>query len=71
MSAHEFRGWLEYSREEPLESTEIQLAMLTTMVNNGLGGKGQLKSFLPGNRGAKAEIPLTPEQMNDYLKGMF
>ena len=71
MSAKEFRGWLEYSREEPLETTEIQLAAIATMVNNGLGGKERVKSFYPGNRGAAEEVKLTPQQMNTYLKGMF
>ena len=71
MSAKEFRGWLEYSQEEPFDSSELQLAMIATMVNNGLGGKERFNSFYPGNRGAEEEKEISPQQLNDYLKGMF
>ncbi len=71
MTANEFRKWVLFNEKEPLNSIEIQLAQLSTMVNLGLGGKGNFEDFLPGERTKEKEVPLTPQQLNDLVKGMF
>ena len=42
----EFIGWLSYLRYDEPDTNEIQLATLSMLVSNGLGGKGKVKDFL-------------------------
>lgn len=46
MSTSELRGWAQYLSMEPVNSTEVQLALLTTVVANILGGKSSIEDFL-------------------------
>lgn len=46
MSIVELRGWAEYLSMEPTNSTEIQLALLTSVVANMMGGKSKIDDFL-------------------------
>jgi hypothetical protein len=42
----EYNKWLIFLQDDEPDVTEIQLAVLTTMVSNGLGGKGKVKDFI-------------------------
>lgn len=46
MSIVELRGWSEYLSMEPTNSVEIQLALLTSVVGNLMGGKTKIDDFL-------------------------
>lgn len=46
MSMSELHSWVEYLSKEPTNSIEIQLALLTTVVANMMGGKKKLDDFL-------------------------
>lgn len=43
----EYRKWLLFlEQDEQPDVTEMQLAVLSTLVSNGLGGKAKVKDFL-------------------------
>lgn len=46
MSINELEGWAEFLSREPNNSVEIQLALLTTVVANMMGGKKKIDDFL-------------------------
>lgn len=46
MSIVELREWSTYLQFEPVNSTEIQLALLTSVCANMLGGKSKIDDFL-------------------------
>lgn len=46
MSINELREWAEYLSQEPVNSTEIQLALLTSVAANMMGGKSKIDDFL-------------------------
>ena len=50
LDAEEFALWAEYYKKRPwgCESADIRAAIISTVVNRSMGGKGQLKDFLPG-----------------------
>lgn len=46
MSISELREWAMYLQQEPTNSTEIQLALLTSVAANMMGGKSKIDDFL-------------------------
>lgn len=46
MSINELREWSEYLSKEPVNSIEIQLSLLTTVVTNMMGEKKNIEDFL-------------------------
>lgn len=42
----EFKKWLIFLEDDEPDVTEIQLAVLSTLVSNGLGGKAKVNDFL-------------------------
>lgn len=46
MSMSELREWAEFLSKEPVNSVEVQLALLTTIVANMMGGKKKIDDFL-------------------------
>ena len=46
LSEPEFVGWLHYLRNEPPSIQEQQMAILTTIVVNSMGGKAKYTDFL-------------------------
>ena len=45
MPKSELRLWATYMSQEPSNSTELQLALLTTVASNMMGGKNKLDDF--------------------------
>ena len=72
MSEEEFHKWLVYNKFEPLNSLEIQLALLTTVVSSALGGKATVKDFMVGKSPYEEEVPeFDGKALNAMVKGMF
>ncbi len=46
MPLSEYYRWMSYFRYEEPDVEEMQLAVLSTLVSNGLGGKSKVKDFL-------------------------
>lgn len=46
MSVSELKKWAVYLSQEHSNSIEIQLALLTTVVANAMGGKAKIEDFL-------------------------
>ena len=70
MPRSEYVGWLSYLRYEDPDVTEMQLATLTMVVSNALGGKAKVKDFLvrkPDNN----SVSDGKEMSMDAIKGVF
>jgi hypothetical protein len=46
LTPSELRGWIKYLALEPYNSVEIQLALVSTVANNAMGGKAKLEDML-------------------------
>lgn len=63
MTQSEFNGWMMYLNTKRPEVTEIQLAVLSSLVSNGLGSKRSVTDFIISkNETAKAS---TAKQHDD------
>ncbi len=74
MTDKEFHKWVEYNTYEPLNSTDHQLALLTSVVSNMMGGKTTLKDFilLKDSSDREAETKkIDGKNLEKYLEGMF
>ena len=70
MPHSEYIGWLSLLRYEEPDVTEMQLATLTMVVANALGGKSKVKDFLvrkPDNK----SVSNGKEMSMDAIKGVF
>ncbi len=72
MSSKEFDLWIAFNEHSPLNTLEIQLAQLSTLVNLGLGGKASFEDFYPGRNYEKEEAEeISGTALNSLIKGMF
>ncbi len=78
MPMDEYKDWLSYFFYKEAEVTEVQLAVLSTMVSNGLGGKGKVDDFLITDKMQKAALPkkktsqgMGSEDVRAAFGGMF
>ena len=69
MSINELNSWSEYLSLEPSNSIEIQLALLTTVVANMMGGKKSVDDFLITNYKPQVEKALFMDESD--VKNMF
>jgi len=46
MPVSEYNKWLIFLKDDEPDVTEIQLAVLSTLVSNGLGGKAKVSDFI-------------------------
>ncbi len=69
LTPNEYYKWVSYLSHKKPEVTEIQLAVLSTLVSNGLGGKAAVKDFLISDSGPK--IQNTGGMSNDQVKAAF
>ncbi len=46
LSQNEYKKWILYLQHKQPEITEIQLAVLSTLVSNGLGSKSKVDEFI-------------------------
>jgi len=46
MPVSEYNKWLIFLKDNEPDVTEIQLAVLSTLVSNGLGGKAKVADFI-------------------------
>ena len=69
MSINELREWADYLTLEPSNASEIQLALLTTVVANMMGGKKSVDDFLITNYKPQVEKSLFMDE-ND-VKNIF
>ena len=72
MSAEEYEQWRVYLSYEPLNTNEIQLAVLLAAVTSFMGGKKKASDFIISHAPkAKTTSTVTGEELNDLIKGMF
>lgn len=64
MTTREFIGWQLYFKNKGPDIQEIQLAVLSTIVSNGLGGKRKVGDFLITNEREK-HIPKNQKGMSE------
>lgn len=67
----EYTGWLSYLSNRQPDETEVQLAVLSTLVSNGLGGKAKVDDFII-NKPPKQVITKSVNVMSeDAVRGTF
>lgn len=71
MTNEEFMKWMIFVRDRPLDTQEVQMAILTYLVNSQGGGKAKFEDFMVSKMVEKEEEPLQGKALNNYLKGMF
>lgn len=72
LSEEEFYRWQVYNKHEPLNSAEIQMALLMTIVSSALGGKNKPEDFMVSSPLFKeAQKVLDGQALNEMIKGMF
>ena len=59
MPTSEYNKWLIFLKDDEPDVTEIQLAVLSTLVSNGLGGKAKVKDFIISKEQKKETISHT------------
>ncbi len=59
LTPNDYYKWVAYLSHKKPEVTEIQLAVLSTLVSNGLGGKAKVDDFLISIEKKQKEKPLT------------
>lgn len=67
MPQDEYYGWMTYLKNKPPDIMEQQIAVLSTLVSNGLGGKAKVTDFL-----LSKVTEQKPKQITaDTLRGAF
>ncbi len=67
----DYQKWVSYYQYKQPEVQEIQLAVLSSMVSNGLGGKATVDDFLLSKQSSRMEDK-TPKVMSvDEVRGAF
>ncbi len=64
LTAVDYQKWVSYYQYKQPEITEIQLAVLSSMVSNGLGGKAKVEDFLLSKQDSRMEDK-TPQVMTE------
>ena len=73
MTKAEFNRWILYHKQKPAEITEVQLAIIATLVSNAAGGKAKVKDFLLSGRDSKSEKienGITPDEVANVFRGI-
>ncbi len=70
MTEKEFLMWIEYDSYEPLNSADLQVALLTSVTANAAGSKAAPSDFLI-SRKPEVQEPLTGKALETYLEGLF
>jgi len=74
MPASELAEWVEYSRVEPFNVAEVQMAGLLSMVSSYLGGSAGPEEFMVSRAAVpivEESVPITGEALESYLKGII
>lgn len=71
VSKQEFNGWIKYFKQKPADVTEIQLAILSTIVNNALGGKATVKDFIMSGDATKKKTTIDPDEVSSLFRGLM
>ncbi len=73
MPAAEFQQWIEYSRVEPFNVAEVQMAGLMSMASSYMGASNPPKEFMISHASEvkEEEGPLKGSALEDYLKGII
>ncbi len=73
MTNEEFKNWVIYVRDYPLDVQEYQMAVIAYIVSKQGGSKDvELEDFMVSGKKPKAEEPqLSGEALGKYLEGMF
>lgn len=69
MSEDEYGDWIAFDKDEPINSFEIQLAILSQMVSSFMGNKTEVGDFLLQRK--PEETPVNNDNLEVALKGMF
>lgn len=65
MTKSELKKWAIYMSKEPSNSIELQLALLTTVAANAMGGKSKLNDFYITEYKIEKEVEVAPMSAND------
>ena len=66
-------AWLSYFRYDEPDVQEMQLAVLSTLVSNGLGGKAKVTDFLirkPDNPTVSIGKEMSPDAVKSVFSGI-
>ena len=69
MPKDEFIKWISYLNNKPPDVQEQQMAVLSTIVSNALGGKAKVKDFLISKTPQPQNKPISVEGMRSRLLG--
>lgn len=53
LSTSEFNGWMKYIQQKPADITEVQLAVIASLVSTAAGGKAKIEDFILSNKNSK------------------
>ena len=69
----EFDMWMLYFTQKQPDVTEVQLAMLATIVSNGLGGKTKVGDFIFSAKDGtdQAPKPMAPDDLAMAMRSML
>lgn len=70
VSVSEFNKWVKYFAQKPPDINEIQTAVLSTLVSNGLGGKAKVDNFILSGKNGKVKKK-DPNQVANEFKSAF
>lgn len=72
MPRSEYMGWLSFLRYEEPDINEIQLATLSMLVANALGGKSKVKDFIVRKPDNNNRVSGQPKEMEaDAIRSVF
>lgn len=73
MSYSEYTDWIEYSRYEPLQANEIQLAVISSLITATGGKPIPMNDFMPSTDELKSNKPekMDGKLLDQAIRGMF
>ena len=69
----EFDLWMLYFHQKQPDVTELQLAVLSAIASNGLGGKTKVEDFILSGKGNKKSKPkeMSPDDVAMAMRSML
>lgn len=71
MPTSEYNKWLIFLRDDEPDVSEIQLAVLSTLVSNGLGGKAKIKDFIIRKKDQSKPKTATANDLRSAFGGLI
>ena len=67
----DYQKWVSYFQYKQPDIQEIQLAVLSTLVSNGLGGKAKVDDFLLSKQDSRMEDKAPKAMTEEEVRGAF